>query len=403
MWEKFKAKSTFRQWFYLATYVIVFAAIMFNFQTFLSKVWQLLSVLQPFFYGVAIAFILNIPMSFIERQFKKRLHAKNFFNMHSRGISIGLTLLFAVLVVTGLFFVIIPKLVETIVTVINNLSGLIDSVLKNADQLLAALGFNFKLSTLGNLSSLATLPWTDILANVIKVLGDTTGGITTVLASFGGTVMWLFVGFIISIYLLGSKEKYIVQFRKVFTVLLGFERARKLFDVGALSNTIFKGFITGQLLEAILLSGIYYVLLFAFGFPFPELVAAIIFLSYLVPIIGPTIGTVVGALLFFAVSPLYALGFIAIWAVISQLDGNFIYPHIVGSKVGLPGIWVLLSIFVFGALFGLLGMVIGVPITAVTYTLLGTYTSKKLKEHALLVTEKNVYKIEEPKTTPLES
>lgn len=200
----------------------------------------------------------------------------------------------------------------------------------------------------------------------------------------------VFTSFIFSLYLLGNKEKFLRQFRKLIGAIFGYKITKVIFDYAHKTNIVFSNFISGQLVEACILWILYYVTMRLFSFPYPELIATIIALFSFVPFFGPIAAMFVGAFLILSQSAFKAFWFMVYFQVLSQIEDNFIYPRVVGGSVGLPGIWVLLSIFIFGDLFGIFGTVIAVPLAACLYSLTSELVNLVLKKRKLKITETTI-------------
>lgn len=387
MFQKFKNDKIFSNWFLLATYVIILSAVMLNFSTFEKDIFNIIWVFKPFFYAIAFAFILNIPMVFIETFIRKRTKLNNFMYRKSRTISIIITIIFAFAILSLLSLIIIPKLIESIVTLLSNIGGLLTGLITNIDKILLFFKIDISLLDMTSINEIINLDWPSIFSTIIKFLGTTTGGVISVVGNFGVSLGWAFAGFMLSLYLLAKKEVYLLQARKLVTVFLGVPKARKLLELSKSANQIFRSFIGGQLTDAVIQAVLYWGVFKLLGFPFAELMATVIAVFALVPVFGPTLSMFVNGLLLLTVkSPLFVIFYIVLYQIIQQFDNNVIYPRVVGNQVGLPGIWVLLSIFVFGDLFGLLGMLIAVPTTAFIYVVLGDYVRKVLKQRKVNVT-----------------
>ena len=175
--------------------------------------------------------------------------------------------------------------------------------------------------------------------------------------------------------------------KKVLVVIFKEKGAKRCVVIGRKANEIFSGFIGGQLMEACILGILYYIGMTLFKMPFAELISSIIAIASLVPVFGAMFGMIIGAILIFTINPLQALVFIVFYQVLQEIENNLIYPRVVGSSVGLPGLWTLLSIFVFGGLFGVFGMLTAVPTTALIYNLFVEYVNNRLESMAITVDE----------------
>ena len=194
-----------------------------------------------------------------------------------------------------------------------------------------------------------------------------------------GTVNFI-VGFVFACYILLQKEKLLYQLRKLLEAFLPEKAAEKIWYVGQLTEKIFSNFITGQCVEAVILGAMFAVTLSIFKFPYALLIGVLIAFLALIPIFGAFIGCVLGAFLILMVDPIKALIFIVIFLVLQQIEGNLIYPRVVGGSVGLPAIWVLAAVTIGGSLMGVLGMLIFIPLVSVFYTLLKQTVNRRIEE-----------------------
>ena len=217
-------------------------------------------------------------------------------------------------------------------------------------------------------------------------------GATSILSSAFSTVMSVFSGvadtfvaFVFACYLLLQKEKLALQCRKAIYALLHRKWADRIVEVASLSRRIFSSFITGQCTEAVILGTMFFIAMSILNMPYALLVGCTIAVTALIPIVGAFIGCGLGAFLLLMVSPMQALIFVAMFLVLQQVEGNLIYPHVVGSSVGLPSIWVLAAVSIGGSLMGVAGMLIFIPLTSVVYTLFRQFVYQRLREKGLRV------------------
>jgi len=198
---------------------------------------------------------------------------------------------------------------------------------------------------------------------------------------FFSGVINLFMGFVFAIYMLLQKEKLIKQFKKLFKAYLPEDKSRKLFYIGTITNDTFKKFFGGQFIEAVLLGILCFIGMTIFKMPYALTISVVIGVTALIPVFGAFFGTIIGAILILAVNPTQAFWFVIYIVVIQQIDGNFIYPKVVGDSVGLPGIWVMLAVIVGGNSLGIVGMLIGVPVASIVYKLVKEYVNRnKIEE-----------------------
>ena len=234
--------------------------------------------------------------------------------------------------------------------------------------------------------------WNQVLSmgeNIIKVVGQVTGSLVSqvvdITVGVTSTIINFFMGILIAIYILLSKEKLGIQAKKILYAFFDRIKANKVMEVARISHDKFSKFITGQCIEAVILGGLCFIGMTIFSMPYALLVSTIIGVTALVPIFGALIGTIPAAFIIFMVEPMTAVWFVILIVVIQQIEGNLIYPMVVGNSIGLSAIWVLLAITVGGSTFGILGILIGIPLFGVLYTLLSTITNSKLKEKNIKV------------------
>jgi len=349
----------------------------------------LISILSPFLIGGALAFVLNVPLRFIEHKLFSAPKAKKQFSPGlQRAVSLLLTFVFVVIVVALLVLVIVPQLATTI----SGLGVTIQDFFTRA-YIWAENQFANNPELLQWLSSLTidwkAIDWKGLLSKVVDFLKNGAGDVlsTTISAAmnFFSGIATGFIAFVFSIYLLLQKEKLGLQFRKVFYALLPKKAAKRLIEICALSQKIFSSFITGQCVEAIILGAMFFVAMTILRMPYALLVGCLISITALIPIVGAFIGCGVGAFLILMVSPTQALFFVIMFLILQQVEGNLIYPHVVGNSVGLPSIWVLAAVSIGGSLLGVMGMLIFIPLVSVLYTLFREFVYKQLKEKGIKV------------------
>lgn len=349
----------------------------------------LISMLSPFLIGSAVAFVLNVPMRFIEQKlFSAPKTQKKFSPGLRRAISLLLTFIFVLIVLALLVLVIVPQLAATI-------SGLGVTIQDFFTRVYVWAETQFAnnpefLQWLGSLNiDWNAIDWKGLLSKVVDFLkngaGDVLSSTISVARNFFSGIATGFIAFVFSIYLLLQKEKLGLQFRKVFYALLPKKAAKRLVEICALSQKIFSSFITGQCVEAIILGAMFFVAMSILGMPYALLVGCLISITALIPIVGAFIGCGVGAFLILMVSPTQALIFVVMFLILQQVEGNLIYPHVVGNSVGLPSIWVLAAVSIGGSLMGVMGMLIFIPLVSVLYTLFREFVNRTLKEKGIKV------------------
>lgn len=387
-----------RPWMFLVTYTILFAAFIFRFDTITSMLYSFIGMFQSMLYAIGFAFVINVVMIRIEKLLTYFIKEGSFFRRFLRGASITLSLIVVFGILILMFSIIVPRIAESFVQLINNLSGFVIGLVNNIDGILKSLNINFQLTSVEqvqDLLSMKAVDWADISSKALSFLSSSAGGIWDNAISFTAQFAIIFTGFMFSLYLLASKETFIRQTRKVIVVCFGVQRSQKIFECGTKANKIFSSFITGQLLEAGILWVLYYFTMKLFNFPYPELISTLIAVCSLVPVFGSMFAMTIGAILILSQDFMTSIVFIIFYQVMQQFEDNVIYPRVVGNSVGLPGLWVLLSIFVFGAQFGIIGMLLAVPTTALFYTLFADFINNFLKKRHIEVSDTTVKITEE--------
>ena len=340
-------------------------------------------ILFPFILGGAIAFVLNVPMSFIERHLfpEERREKSKGMKKLARPVSM-LIVLFAVIAVVGLvMFVVLPQLASTFAGLGKSIQAFIPQVQEWADQL-----FHNNDEIMNWVNSLE-FDWNKIMNAVIDFFRNGAGSVLnstlTAARSIVSGLARFFISFVFAVYILLQKEKLSVQAKKVLFAFARKGRAEATLEVLALTYSTFSSFLTGQCVEAVILGSMFVVTMTILKLPYALLVGILIAFTALIPIFGAFIGCVVGAFLIFMVDPVKALIFIVLFLVLQQIEGNLIYPHVVGSSVGLPSIWVLAAVTIGGNLLGIVGMLIFIPLVSVVYALFREIVYLKLKQRKI--------------------
>lgn len=328
----------------------------------------------PFVLGACMAFVLNVPMRFIEiRIIEKWIKdPKNYLYKNRRAISLVITLILVAGVLFFVFFQVVPALVDTIGTVIEQSQVAIQALQRWAYQ----LGDRYPdiAQKITQQITEIRLDWDEIIQKVGTWLRSAGSQVVTstigVATSVAGKVVNFFLALIFSFYVLMQKEKLSRQCKQLLYAFLPEKVVERFLHIASLSSLTFARFLSGQCLEACILGGMFFVAMTLLGFPYALLIGVLIAFTALIPIFGAMIGLVVGAFLLLMVEPVKALWFIVLFFILQQLEGNLIYPHVVGNSVGLPSIWVLVAVTVGGNAMGIPGMLLFIPISSVIYALL---------------------------------
>lgn len=359
----------------IITYAVVLVIALARLDVVLGAVRYVLGLFRPLIIGFALAFILNRPCHFFFRLYRRAL-GKIPAAGAARPLAVVTSYVALVLVVTGVFSFVLPKLAESIQTFILNLSGYISNVQGWLNQL--ADYFHLDMQTL-DLSRL-----NQTLENLLKQALGFLSSLGPQLLEFTTGIVSLVVtgvlALVFSIYMLSGKEKLLSQCRRVLRAYVPAKIADPLTNVVHLTSDTFTRFVTGQLIEACILGGLCTVGMLFIQPDYAPLIGVTIGASAIIPVAGAYIGAMLSAVLLLMVSPLKALIFLVFLVVLQQIEGNVIYPKVVGSSIGLPGIWVLAAVTVGGGLLGLEGVLFSVPVASVLYTLLRRDVHKRLDE-----------------------
>lgn len=332
-------------------------------------------IIAPFVIGAAIAFVLNVPMRGFERllKFIKKPGLR-------RVIALLLTFSMIILVIYAALQLLIPQLVDTISTIVERLPAFFNDLYEKGKDFLAD---NPVITEwIQNNSNLENLDWAGI---VQKVGGFLANGLFTIVggtfAAIGGVSSFLFdtvIALVFAIYCLFRKEILARQVKRLMYAFLPERICDKIVRVMRLTNSTFSNFISGQCLEACILGSMFAVAMFIFRMPYIPLVSILVAITALIPIVGAFVGCILGAFFILVDNPMQAVWFVIMFLVIQQIEGNVVYPRVVGKSVGLPGMWVLLAVTVGGDLMGIAGMMLMIPVFSVAYTLLREITTKRI-------------------------
>lgn len=334
----------------------------------------------PFALGGAIAFILNVPMTALERWLfpKERIGKSRLKQKLARPLSMILAILLVLGVISLVIFVVVPQLGTTVV----GLGASVEAFLPKAQEWLEDIFQNNEQVVTWieglemNWEKAVETAWNFFRSGAGSVLSST----MTVAKTIISAVTNFFIGFVFACYVLLQKEKLGEQCRKLLRAVFPKKQVDYILHVCSLSHRTFSSFITGQCMEAVILGAMFFVAMSLLRFPYALLVGVLVAFTALIPIFGAFIGCVVGAFLILMVNPAQALGFIVLFQVLQQIEGNLIYPRVVGNSVGLPAIWVLVAVTVGGNLMGIVGMLIFIPMVSVLYTLLREWMYRRLEE-----------------------
>lgn len=364
--------------------LIVFAALvvacLWKYDVVVSVLAFIFHVIFPFVLGGAIAFILNVPMNFIQRHLfaPERVERHKIQKKIARPVSMLIVIFGVFGIVALVMFVLIPQLGDTFSNLGSSIQAFIPKVQEWAEKL-----FHDNKEIMTWVNSLK-FDWNKIMGAGIDFFKNGAGSVLdstiTAAKSIVSGITTFFIAFVFAVYILLQKEKLGIQAKKVLFAFVRKGRAEAAMEVLSLTYNTLSSFLTGQCLEAIILGSMFVVTMTLFKLPYALLVGIVIAFTALIPIFGAFIGCAVGAFLIFMVDPFKALIFVILFLILQQIEGNLIYPHVVGNSVGLPSIWVLAAVSIGGSLMGIVGMLIFIPIISVVYALFREIVYLKLRQ-----------------------
>jgi predicted PurR-regulated permease PerM len=375
-------KKLFRSYMLLITFAVALVLLLTKIDVLLSGLGVALGLLKPFFIGFAIAFVLNIPYTVILDGLN-RMDAKGKLKKVKNPIAIIGAYVLCIGIIVGIFAIIIPELGRSINSLISNSEEYMDNIqgffiwLSQFDfSWLAELDLNQILTSLKAELTAFLNKSINALSAVFPQIFSMTASVISIVANF-------FIAMIVSIYLLVSKEDLCRQIKKLTYAFLPRSWADECVEIVRLSSQCFTNFVTGQLMEACILGLLCFVGMTIFRFEYAFLISMMIGVSAIIPVVGAFIGTVPGVLLLLFVEPMQAIWFVVFILVLQQIEGNLIYPKVVGESVGLPALWVLMGIVVGGGVGGVLGMLLGVPVFTIVYKLTSKITHDRLQKREI--------------------
>ena len=334
-----------------------------------------ISILAPFIAGAVVAFILNVPMRAVEGWLKGVKNAG-----FRRALAMIITILLVILVLIGVFYLLIPQIINTVESLVDTLPDFFNRVYNQAMAFLA--DHPEAMQWLSENTDFEKLDWAGLVQKAISLI---TGSLTAIADKTLQLVLGLSAGIfnavlsiVFALYCLAKKETLARQARRLLYAILPEKAADEVVRILRMSNATFANFISGQCLEAVILGLMFAVCMSIFRMPYMPLVSVTIAVTALVPIVGAFAGCFVGAFFILIDSPVLAFWFVIMFLVLQQIEGNLIYPRVVGSSIGLPGMWVLVAVAVGGDLMGIGGMLLMIPLASVLYALTREFAAKRL-------------------------
>ncbi len=382
-------RKTVKIWAGLIAFGVILNVIVHNMKGVSAWLGAMLGVLTPIILGFIIAFLLNIPVSMLEKYvFRKRKgRASAILHRFRRPLSITISLVSVVAVLVGVVAIVLPQLTAALTGAISQIRPLVEGLRSYLTE------YEDEAPELVKWLNSLNIDWEGIknwASNLLKNgIGSAATFVTSAATSVFGTATNLILALILAINVLACKETLSRQTKALLRAYYLPEKpakAEKVIEIGQMSHKVFTAFVSGQVAEALILAVLCYFGMLIFRFPYAFLVSVVVGVTALVPIFGAWAAAGVGAILILTVNPIQALWFILFFVILQQLEGNLIYPRVVGTQVGLPAMWVLIAITIGGGVLGIAGMLLGVPTCAVLYALtrkaLNDRLDKREKEKA---------------------
>ena len=331
-----------------------------------------LGAASPLLIGCALAYVLNILMSFYERHFFPRSTNSKLIKCR-RPLCMLAAIISLLAIITLIVWLVLPQLVDCVELLLSQLPGAINAGIAYLDKL------PFFSEDL--IATLSSIDWNSKIGDIVNVVTSGVGSVMNVViatvSSVFSAIITGFMAVIFSIYLLMGRDKLQSQSKRLLRHYMKPAHYEKLMYVLSVLNNCFRRYIAGQCIEAVILGALCALGMLILRLPYASMIGALVAFTALIPVAGAYIGAIVGAFMILMVSPVKALIFLIFLVILQQLEGNLIYPKVVGSSMGLPGIWVLASVVIGGGVMGVLGMLLGVPLAAAIYTLVRNDMNKK--------------------------
>lgn len=356
----------------LILFAVVIVILGINYQKLLVLLGDVIKIISPFLLGAAIAFVLNVPMRSIEKNIMQKKTSKL-----RRPVSLCLTILLVVGILGIVTFVVVPELFQTFLTLQKSIPSFLNESKRQLEE------WFIRYPEIVDYINTVQVDWEQLFKDIMGFLSSGAGNVlsSTMSAAFSiaNGVVNFGIGFIFAIYILLQKENLGRQMKRLMKAYLPAGVNAKALEIATLSEKTFSNFLAGQCMEAVILGTMFFVALSVLRMPYALLIGVLIAFTALIPIFGAFIGCAVGAFLMLMVNPVMALTFVAVFFILQQVEGNLIYPHVVGNSVGLPSIWVLVAVTVGGSTMGIVGMLIFIPLCSILYTLLRQEVNRRLR------------------------
>lgn len=367
--------------------IVAFGVILYwtlqNLETVGDAIGFVIQLIFPFILGLALAFLLNIIVNLIENKILVSKKPSKFMTKIKRPLSITLSVILLLAIMCFILFLVVPELINTFSIFAQNIPTVGENIKQWAQQM--TVDYPKISEQIKNIN----IDWNTVNQNLLKyaqsgVSTILTTSINFIVATISGVVNFV-IGFIFAIYILLQKEKLIRQAKKLLYAYLPNKRAHKIVHTASLANKTFNNFMTGQLTEAFILGFLCFIGMLILRIPYALTISVLIGFTALIPLVGAFLGAGIGVILIVVSSPIKAVVFVIFIIVLQQIEGNLIYPKVVGNSVGLSGMWVMVAITIGGSAMGLMGMVICVPIASVIYTVMSERVNIRLRKKQIKI------------------
>lgn len=362
--------------------VTVLAVIILNFDALFGTVEKAVSILAPFIFGFIVAYIVNILMSLIESKIWKKTYKKKYLNMIKRIVCMIISFAVFLGIIIVIIYLIVPQIIKSALDFADDLPAYFSELQSFAVDKMSYLGIS-----VDDLTSIR-VDWQSLIAKLTDILGNLSGTVFSVASEITSAIFNGIMGMFFAIYILLGKESLKSGYHR-FVLAFFPKKAKTIFHVSSLTNETFRNFALGQLIECMVLAIMYWIGMTVFGLEYAVLISFIMAIGGIIPQFGPIFAAIPSAFILLLANPTHALIFIIMCVVIQQLEGNIIFPHIVGDKVGLPGIWCLLAVLIGGGIYGVIGMIVSVPTASVVYRLCRDKIVERLDGKEAVTAEKS--------------
>lgn len=363
--------------FLVAVSVILFYLAISQVSIFTDKLNSIFVILQPFIIGFSIAYIINFLLNFYENKFFKTKYMKKLKFKSTKGLSILLSYITAFLIIGIVVRFLLPQVIDSIVGLVNDIPNYITNTTDFVNNIIKDLHIEEQYS------KVLLDTFNDSVNQIIKFVTNLIPALGGFLAKIASSIWNVILGIIISVYLLIDKENLCALSKKITFAFFNERYANNLINLIHKSNYTFGRFLIGKIIDSLIIGVLTFIILTIFKMPYTVLVSVIVGITNIIPFFGPFIGAIPSFIIILFVSPIQALWFLLIILFIQQLDGNLIGPKILGDTIGISAFWILFSILVAGKVLGIVGMIIGVPLFAIFYSIVKVFVEGRLEEKGL--------------------